>query len=128
MKDTSRIGDTSNAQILAALVKTGRNVLIPFNEGQKYDLVVEDGGEFKRLQSKTAWMKRGGVHFHTHRPSNGEKYGNDIDLFGVYCFEIDSVFLVPKKVIGDRYDFSLWIEHLTGKTDEQIRLDLGIFG
>jgi PD-(D/E)XK endonuclease len=46
-------GKTGEAVILAALVKLGKSVLIPWGE-ERYDLALDDGGKLVRIQCKTA--------------------------------------------------------------------------
>jgi len=41
--------------VLAALVRRGFHVLIPFGEGQPYDLVIDLEPAFMRVQCKTGW-------------------------------------------------------------------------
>ena len=48
-------GNAGEAKVLAALVERGFDVLVPFGEGQPYDLVIHLGhSEFCRVQCKTA--------------------------------------------------------------------------
>lgn len=42
VKDTKLVGDVAVAMILAALLKRGQNVLLPFGDRHPYDLVIED--------------------------------------------------------------------------------------
>ena len=41
MANTTQIGTTTEGVILAALLKAGKTVLIPFGSQQDYDLVME---------------------------------------------------------------------------------------
>ena len=54
MVDTKAIGDVSEAMILTEFLKAGFPVLVPFGDNRRYDLVVEVGGHFLRVQCKTA--------------------------------------------------------------------------
>ena len=45
-------GKTSEAVILAALVRLGKSVLIPWEE-ERYDLALDEGGRLLRIQCKT---------------------------------------------------------------------------
>ena len=42
MRDTSKVGNISTAQVLAALIRMGKFVLLPFGEGRRYDLAIEE--------------------------------------------------------------------------------------
>ena len=103
-RDTKSIGDRSEAVVLAALVQRGYHVLIPFGENHRYDLVVDDGSKFFRIQVKTGRLRKGVIWFncyssHTHRKGTTcRRYLGDIEYFGVYCSHVESVYLVP---VGD---------------------------
>ncbi len=85
--------------VLAALVRHGYDVLIPFGEGQPYDLVVCAGGStFIRVQCKTAWPAGGCLIFNCRSTDHGrgpQSYRGLADVFGVYFPPRQSVYLVP---------------------------------
>jgi hypothetical protein len=98
MRDTSVIGDATTAVILAALVKAGKVVLLPFGDRHRYDLGVEEQGIFLRIQCKTGRIRKNGVVFFRAHSITGmvrRGYQGDADLFGVYCPDNDKVYLVP---------------------------------
>ena len=99
MKTATR-GNAAEAQILAAFVVRGFDVLTPFGGGQPFDLVVHLGGShFLRVQCKTAWLiARGCLAFHSRSTDHGrgrQPYLGLAELFAVYLAAHDSVFLVP---------------------------------
>lgn len=103
------IGDRTEAHVLAALVSTYPNVLLPWGENTRYDLVVDTGDRFIRVQCKTGHLSNGAVRFNTrslsyHHPKHGgngtaeycsSDYVGQADMFGVYCVENRRVYLVP---------------------------------
>lgn len=100
--DTNSKGNIAHTQILAALAKVGKTVLIPITEHGRYDLVVEENGKFSRVQCKSGVLKDGCVIFRCfsvtvntketkHRPYSPE----EVDYFGVYCIDNDKCYLVP---------------------------------
>lgn len=98
MRDTKSVGDISEAFVLAALLKSGKKVCIPFGEGHRYDLVVDEGEGFVRVQVKTGRIRDGAVRFNTSSWQYGgyvRDYVGGADLFGVYCPENGLVYLVP---------------------------------
>ncbi len=103
IRNTSAIGDTCEAMVLAAALKAGRIVLLPFGHRLRYDLVLEDAsGKFLRVQCKSARLVNGAIRFNTssvHKKSNGQvlrrDYTGEADYFGVYCAETGKVYLVP---------------------------------
>jgi hypothetical protein len=85
--------------VLAALVRKGFHVLVPFGEGQPYDLVIAlNGASFLRVQCKTAWPQRGCIIFNPHATDHGrgrQSYVGRADIFGVYFPPDEAVYLVP---------------------------------
>jgi hypothetical protein len=110
--DPNRIGAISQAKVIAALVEAGKVVLSPVVNVHPYDLVIEEGGRFSRVQCKTGRLFRGAVCFRPHRLRAAKRetgwqrrvtsYRGDVDFFGVYCPENDQVYLVPIEAAGDR--------------------------
>src|SRR6059058_6236090 len=65
-------GDAAEAAVLYAFVKRNLNVLVPFGDGQPYDLVVDlTGGKFLRVQCKTAWPDDGCMRFNCRATDHG---------------------------------------------------------
>jgi hypothetical protein len=50
MRLTQKKGDTAVAQAIATFTKLGYDVIIPLTESASYDLVVDTGGNLKRVQ------------------------------------------------------------------------------
>ncbi|MDQ6674898.1 MAG: group I intron-associated PD-(D/E)XK endonuclease [Chloroflexota bacterium] len=92
-------GKTSEAIILAALVKLGKSVLIPWGE-ERYDLAVDEDGRLVRIQCKTGVLRDGSVVFKTcitdaRRPLGDGGYAGQIDAFAVFCPQLKRAYLVP---------------------------------
>jgi hypothetical protein len=113
------IGERSEAFIMARLVEVGYEVLKPFGDNLRYDLVIEDAdGKFWRIQCKTGRsdgeyieFKPTSSYYHTRagRTTNGHRpYHGQIDYFAVYCRETKGVYLIP-------------VEH-TGRSQMNLRL------
>lgn len=105
--NTKTIGDLSEAMVFAALLRAGKVVLHPFGDNQRYDLVIDEKGIFKRVQVKTGRIIRGAISFPTcssyaHRKRPSKDYKGQIELFGVYVPKMDKVYLVPVNVVGTR--------------------------
>ena len=95
------VGRRSEAAIAGELMRRGFEVLQPMSVNTRYDLVVDFGGRFARIQCKTGRIVRGAVEFNTvsvrtnTRRSFIRGYEGEVDFFGVYCPAIDTVYLVP---------------------------------
>ena len=105
--NTKAIGDISVSMALAALVKLGKSVLIPFGDKERYDLIFEDETGFRRVQCKTGHFKNGAVSFKTsssyyHRGGTRKDYRGQADFFGVYCVENGKVYLIPVEESSNR--------------------------
>ena len=98
----SQKGAIAEAAVLAAAVKLHVPVLVPFNEGTRYDLVFELVDGFHRVQCKWGSL-RGGViraSLLTSRltPSGYVKTSyspEEIDAFAVYCADLDTCCWLP---------------------------------
>lgn len=101
-------GQRSEGFILAALLKSGKTVLVPFGDNQRYDLVIDSGAKgFVRVQCKTGRLRGGAVVFnasstHDHRNKKTRDYRGQADVFGVYCPDNDQIYIVPVSDVGTR--------------------------
>lgn len=98
MDNPTTIGTRTEGRILAILLQQGKNVLLPFGGGARYDLAYDDNGKLTRVQCKTGVLRNGCVVFNTcSLGRNGEQfhYHGDADLFGVFCPELGTAYLIP---------------------------------
>jgi hypothetical protein len=100
-RNTKRVGDISELRVMHDLVRAGYLISIPFGEDHRYDIVIEKDGKFSSVQVKTGRLRNGVILFncyssHSHRGGAVcRPYTNDVDFFGVYCYEVDSTYLIP---------------------------------
>lgn len=102
--NTSSIGSRTEGIILAALIRAGKTILLPFGDGHRYDLAIDDQGRLVRVQCKTAGFRNGVITFHgssQRRDLSRIGYRGDADVFGVYCPPLDKVYIVP---VSDVYE------------------------
>jgi hypothetical protein len=106
MRDTSSIGNKTEAVVLAALVQAGYRPLLPFGSGHPYDIGLDVDGKLMRVQCKTGrLLKEGVIFFPTAmwcRDMSYRSYWGDIDSFGVYCPSTNEVYLVPIEDVPGR--------------------------
>ncbi len=102
--DSNRKGAVAETAILLAATKLGVPVLKPVAEHGRADLALDVGGKLWRVQVKWGRLSKAGdvvvVHLSTSRFSTRgyvcTTYSEDeVDLFGVYCGELDRAFLLP---------------------------------
>ncbi|HZS07875.1 MAG TPA: group I intron-associated PD-(D/E)XK endonuclease [Blastocatellia bacterium] len=99
---TTGKGNVSESKVLAAYLQAGFIVSLPFGGGAPYDLVVDTGEQFLKVQVKTGRLRDGCILFpmqrfsgHTLKPrSYGE---NEIDVFAVYCPDNEQTYVLPKE-------------------------------
>ena len=101
-RDTKRIGDISEMKVIAAFTERGFQVLLPFGENHRYDLVVDDGENLLRIQVKTGRVRDGVIKYscsssHAHRGRATRPYFGEIDYLAMYCPETEKVYLLPEK-------------------------------
>ena len=101
-----RKGDSTEAIVLAGLKRRGIPTSLPFGDNERYDAIAEGAdGELYRLQIKTGRLSHGSVNFDavsSHTNSQGhvyERYGDEIDFFAVYCYELDRIYLIPQRIV-----------------------------
>jgi PD-(D/E)XK endonuclease len=99
MKNTSHVGNVTVGRILVTLAEKGKIVLTPFGEGCRYDLLIDEGEKFVRVQCKTGKLKRGCVVFKNYSvtAAGSRCYGTAVDAYGVYCPQNKKCYFVPAK-------------------------------
>jgi PD-(D/E)XK endonuclease len=107
MRNTSHTGEVCRTQLIALLTRKGKTVLLPLGDHLRYDLVVDDGGTFRRIQCKNGILSKGVITFDPcsvdSRSQPGKcirkKYTGEVDLFGVYCPENEKCYLIPAEEV-----------------------------
>ena len=105
--NSAKKGIVSDEAVTLALLKCGYTVLRPLGDYSRYDLVVEVGDRFYRVQCKTGRIRRGVIEFATcsvriNTRQRITRAYDAVDFFGVYCGELDRVYLVPVDEVGTR--------------------------
>ncbi|MCL4183238.1 MAG: hypothetical protein KJ011_07300 [Burkholderiaceae bacterium] len=106
LPNTKSIGDLGVARTLSRLLESGYAVSLPFGDNLRYDLIIDDGQHLLRVQCKTGRLdSKGSIAFPVcscanHRGRGRRDYRGDIDAFGVYCPDTESVYLVPMSVLN----------------------------
>jgi len=103
--NTKQVGDISQIKVMTRLLQKEYSVSVPFGDNQRYDLIFDDGN-LKKVQCKTGRIKDNAITFPTastyaHRGGKRKDYSNEIDFFGVYCPDNDTVYLVEIESIKE---------------------------
>ena len=102
--NNNRKGAIAEIEIVAAATKLGVPVWTPVSEHGRYDLVLDIGGRLWRVQCKWGRLSPAGdvvaVHVGSSRLSSRGYFRTtyseaEIDLFAVYCGDLDRAFLLP---------------------------------
>lgn len=109
-------GAVAELAIALAAARLSVPVWRPMREHSRADLVLEISGQFLRVQCKWGSLspdedvikvKVGGCWF-SPRGYVRTTYGKEeIDLFGIYCGELDRCFLLPAEVVARKHE--LWL-------------------
>ena len=87
--------------MVAALIRRGYRVLRPLSANVRYDLVLDLGDRFLRLQCKTGRLRGGAIVFSARSVRSNRNgtyvrsYTDEADVFVVHCPETDRIYAVP---------------------------------
>ena len=85
-------------EVASFLMKKGWNVLFPFGENNRYDLVAEKNGKFNRVQVKYVTPKSGALNVGCKSSNNWtvDRYTtSQIDFIAVYNPTSRGIYFVP---------------------------------
>ena len=124
------IGDRATFAIMYALRLQGLEILLPFGENTRYDLVTDDGARLSRVQCKSGRLVGGAVMFatcstyahHPHPKIGRRDYAGQIDEFAVFCAELGTVYLIPIADVPTKTGASLRVEPPRNGQRKNIRL------
>jgi hypothetical protein len=104
LMQTREKGNLTESKILAAFIEAGYLVSLPFGDGHKYDLIIDDGQHIKRVQCKTGRVRQGRLIFNACSFSGNagtrRDYKDVADLFAVLNPETSKVYIIPVKEVG----------------------------
>ncbi len=105
MAITKYKGDIAEAYVTYKLKEHGFNILVPWGEDVRYDLVSEKGGIFKRIQVKYITPKDGTLMV-SFRSSNNYSIihysSRDVDIIAAYSSKQKKVYFIPLQSMSNR--------------------------
>lgn len=106
-RHTDKTGDISEYAAITRLLECGYSVLQPLGQMHRYDLVIEDGGKFLRVQVKTGWLDHDDscntYHYYGVNNRAGttrRSYTGQCEYFCVYLEKLWKVYLIPINEAG----------------------------
>jgi Holliday junction resolvase len=105
-------GDIAELAAAKRFVEDGWQVLFPYGENHRYDLVAEKDNKFVRVQVKYSTPKRGVLDVNCRSSNNWSVLhytSNEIDLIAVYNPHNKNVYFIPVAEINHS-QFKLRIE------------------
>lgn len=106
-KSTKKIGDACEMEFVYRFAKAGLLPALPvLGENNRWDMLVEDlDGRVYKIQCKSGRLVKGVILFHTtsshyHRGGKTRGYVGEVDLFGVYCGDLEKLYLISPEALG----------------------------
>ncbi len=114
----ARIGLAAHTAVLHKLVSRGLEVLQPLGDHLRYDLAYykEETAELVRIQCKAGRYNpnKGCVFFKNFNRTGGRSkrrgYIGDAECFGVYCEELNTVYIVPVDIVSYASEVGLRVQ------------------
>lgn len=124
LEETQKRGQATEALIKAEFIVRDIPVLIPEYDNEPYDLVIEVGDTFYKIQAKTAYPDANNetVYFETvstRARSDGyvrSGYEGRIDFFAVHNPELNEFYLVP---VAEAADGKTQIRYVEPKNNQR---------
>jgi len=112
--NTQTKGDWAELRVASAIRRQDYTILVPFTESGQYDLGVDTGDEFIRVQVKYAKLQDDGTVKVSCLGTNSSKTGNNttfytedqIDGIAAFCGDLDQCFWIPFSEMN-RYSLTL---------------------
>lgn len=107
--NTKRKGSLAVGEAIAYFISKGITVLVSISDCDKYDLVIDENGTFKRIQCKYASGKEPSgayiVYLYTYGGYKDKTYytrykEGDFDLLFVYCSNKEKYLIPANEIIG----------------------------
>lgn len=106
---TNSVSNVSESVIMAAYLKEGFEVSIPFGNGCAYDLVVDVGSRLFKIQIKTGWHCKGCLVYKGRRRIKDSTHNamrryreDEVDFFAIYYPPTDNIYVMPSSLVtGD---------------------------
>ncbi len=124
--NTKGVGEVSTAKILARFLEKGEQVLLPFGDNQRYDLVLLRGRKALRVQCKTGFGNAESFSFKTcsQNPFTRvrKNYKHDVEMFAVYYPINGKVYVLPVTSITANDTMTLRLQSSKNSQSKKVNL------
>lgn len=104
-KDTGTVGELA---FCTEAMRRGYKIAQPYGDNCEYDLLLDAGDTFYRIQVKSSSCKIGSVYaFYLRRGRGKQKHYSDVDIFACYLMPERLFFLIPRVAVNDRKNVKL---------------------
>ena len=103
-------GEWAELQFMARATGMGFGISKPWGESRRYDVGVEHGGRYMRVQVKSTIYKVGNAYVCNTRPDNDHRpyTVRDIDFMAAYVIPVDVWYILPVRV-ALRVKGNIWL-------------------
>ena len=125
MAITKQKGDIAEAFVTYLLKQKGFNVLIPWGEDNKYDIVAEKNGVFKRIQVKYVTPKNGILEVAIRSSNNYNTLyysSRDVDIIVAYSPQQNKAYFIPLNKTQSRKVYKLRLTPTKNKQKKYISM------
>jgi hypothetical protein len=100
IKDAKHRGEWTELIFMSRVTERGFNASKPWGDSTRYDVAVERGGHFLRVQVKSTIARQDGGYVCAIKSSRCQYYTrNQVDFFAVYVIPEDVWYILPAKII-----------------------------
>ena len=117
-----RKGSIAELAVATRLMKEGWNVLVPYGENTRYDLVAERGDRFLRIQVKYSTPKDGRLYVNCRSSNNWSILpytAKEIDVIAIYNVRDESISFVP---VAKMRKSAMYLRLDPTKTNQRLRV------
>ena len=120
IKHCKRRGEWAELEFMASAAKHGLQVIKPMGDSASYDAVIENHGNFLRVQVKsTTSLRPEGCYRCNIRPASGLPYQpGDFDFIAAYVIPEGAWYIIPARLVVGRNKktaIMLYTANLTGR-------------
>jgi hypothetical protein len=100
IKDAKHRGEWTELNFMSRAAERGFNVSKPWGDSARYDVAIERGGHFLRVQVKSTIARAYGGYVVAIKSSRCQYYtANQVDFFAVFVILEDIWYILPAKII-----------------------------